>query len=351
MFDIFELAIGLLLACQARAEVTFEIDPASFPLYLQETVAPQVDAVLLDVATSQTYELDAQVFGPVGSPERYFAVFSYDMVFLNAAFFQELGLTLECNEYPSRYVNYYELGQLVYLPGQSMPILETFPIHVLDICPPYSLDSEVYVFQGHSYSLFASNENWTWDEVRRIAHAKSAEVASIGSEIENQYLHGLLQDRPAWIGLTRESGIWSWGNSEPMAYDNWATGYPDMQDGSARYTKMELDGTWTNMNFEGNQVPGHLLLEWPFEWPIEIDDLVIQTHGPIVTLSWTVSEHAAPEQVYSLHFASDPWFVPNENTFFMSVTGSEVSFRLVDLTANQGWFRLVVDSAEEQSSE
>jgi len=342
----------LLAPSLLPAEAVFEIDPATFPLYWQDDLLPQVTAVVMQHSNNQIHELSAAVSGPYGPSDLYYATFQADEIIDMSGSFLELSLSIGCNDELQEYTNTYEPFQVFYFPGMGWPVDIAFPIDPLELCTPYPLEVDVSVFGGHTYALFSNHTGGTWNEAKRIAHALDAQVVSIGNETENRFVQTLLQDLPAWIGLSREEdeADWTWSDNTELSYSNWAAGYPDPQDANALHVLMGLDGNWTNTDSLGSGNPAHVLLEWPFEWDIEwdivIDDLGISWHGQYLTLTWTVPADVAPGQVFDVHFSRDPYFEPSAATCIGATTGTEFSVPMAEVAGSRGWFKLVAASRD-----
>lgn len=330
------------------AEVTFEIDPLAFPMNWQSDALPQVDAVVLDHATNLNHHLTAAVYGPMGPQSRYFAVFQSDQIISSVGSFLNLRLTIGCGDLEREYTNYYDPFMMFYFVGLGDPIVVEFPINPLELCPSYSLGVEVFVFEGHSYSLFHNHDQCTWNEAKRIAHELESEVASISDASENEFIRSLVQDLPAWIGLTYDvnEAAWIWSDGSVVSYSNWADGYPVNPDSTANFVLMGADGTWTNTDSLGFQNPAHVLLEWPFEWPIEIDDLSVSYQGQYFILDWSVPSYTDSSQVFGVHFSRSPYFEPSVETRLGETTGAEFAVPVALVSGSQGWFRIVPESAE-----
>jgi alpha-tubulin suppressor-like RCC1 family protein len=70
--------------------------------------------------------------------------------------------------------------------------------------------------------------NFTWDQAKSDAEARSGHLATITSLAEQNFVSELTPTNVApWIGLRRTGSTWSWITGEPYAYTNWVAGQPE----------------------------------------------------------------------------------------------------------------------------
>merc|ERR1719259_349809 len=71
--------------------------------------------------------------------------------------------------------------------------------------------------------------DFTWDEAVEACKGRRMSLASIHSELEQDFIFALKGGRDCWIGLTdaAKEEVWEWTDESPLDYQNWAEGQPD----------------------------------------------------------------------------------------------------------------------------
>ncbi len=93
------------------------------------------------------------------------------------------------------------------------------------------------------------------EEARALATAENAYLVSINDEMEQQWLEGLFDPAPFWIGLSdvETEGLWQWDSGEPVTYTNWSLNqiFPDdLDDAEKDYVVKTFTGEWQAVGTE-----------------------------------------------------------------------------------------------------
>jgi len=85
-------------------------------------------------------------------------------------------------------------------------------------------------FWFYPLSMYSSTHNWT--EAQGVCRMKDMNLASVHSEEENQFIHGILEGyrgRSLWIGFTDvdKEGVFTWMDKTPVDYTNWREDEPE----------------------------------------------------------------------------------------------------------------------------
>ncbi|KAI8515036.1 hypothetical protein Bbelb_076270 [Branchiostoma belcheri] len=104
-------------------------------------------------------------------------------------------------------------------------------------------------YNNHCYKLFKDKVNWDTANGRCKQHG--ANLASVGSAGENNFIARLISDAPrvheglVWFGL-RRNGQWKWTDGSPFSYKNWDPGLrraPAMYNCASMHCK-DSDSVW-----------------------------------------------------------------------------------------------------------
>ncbi|XP_063066766.1 macrophage mannose receptor 1, partial [Engraulis encrasicolus] len=106
----------------------------------------------------------------------------------------------------------------------------------------------------HCYFVWDAQKGQTWAEARTYCHMFSAELASIHSRAEVEFIRQLNYTKyhHLWIGLTRDSSYgWGWTDMSSVGFVNWAPGEPneiihDGELGKEDCVEMYHDGRWND---------------------------------------------------------------------------------------------------------
>ena len=93
------------------------------------------------------------------------------------------------------------------------------------------------------------------EEAKALATAENAYLVSINDEREQQWLEGLFDPAPFWIGLSdvETEGLWQWDSGEPVTYTNWSLNqiFPDdLDDAEKDYVVKTFTGEWQAVGTE-----------------------------------------------------------------------------------------------------
>jgi len=78
------------------------------------------------------------------------------------------------------------------------------------------------------------NENKVWSAARDDCLSQHADLVSIHSSEELQFVTSLSNGRRFWLGGIMKNGGWVWGDWTPWDFQDWLPGQPS--------------GTWNNMD-------------------------------------------------------------------------------------------------------
>ncbi|XP_051258056.1 galactose-specific lectin nattectin-like isoform X2 [Dicentrarchus labrax] len=84
----------------------------------------------------------------------------------------------------------------------------------------------------------------TWSEAERACLALGANLASVHSRADNEWVWGLINNKPAWIGGSdaQQNNIWLWSDGTRVGYTNWCTGEPNNNQGRQHCLHINWDG-------------------------------------------------------------------------------------------------------------
>lgn len=86
-------------------------------------------------------------------------------------------------------------------------------------------------WNGHTYTFFEANDNYSWDEAKKFCEEKGGYLATITSKDEDNAVFSWLKTigngtASAYLGATNLSGKWKWITGENFEYTNWHEGEP-----------------------------------------------------------------------------------------------------------------------------
>ena len=101
-----------------------------------------------------------------------------------------------------------------------------------------------YSTTGNCYQHFSSEE--TWEDAQSYCQNLGAELASVTTEGENDFLTTLTQERAFVGGYKDDTDTWQWSDGSTWDYTNWSTGQPDDAQGMQGYVVInyEVEGPW-----------------------------------------------------------------------------------------------------------
>jgi len=88
---------------------------------------------------------------------------------------------------------------------------------------------------GHYYESFEVAV--TWSEANLLAEALGGHLATITSDLENQWVFDNVGKINYWLGGTDalDEGEWTWVTGEEWVYDRWLSNQPDNADGKENF--------------------------------------------------------------------------------------------------------------------
>lgn len=100
---------------------------------------------------------------------------------------------------------------------------------------PSFADSAKLTFNGRSYQRFDTGMSWT--AAKTFCEAKGAHLATITSQMEQDFVAANFLSVFVWLGATdlAQTGTWRWITGEPWGYTNWQAGEPNNQGGVEHY--------------------------------------------------------------------------------------------------------------------
>ena len=117
------------------------------------------------------------------------------------------------------------------------------------------MESNYGEIAGHRYQFIEAG-NMEFEEVVEFCKSLGGYLATISSEIENEFLYKMMKENGfsnTYFGYSdaEEEGIWKWLNGENSFYENWAEGEPNDSWGEdyAMFYYQFTDGKWNDGNF------------------------------------------------------------------------------------------------------
>ena len=102
------------------------------------------------------------------------------------------------------------------------------------------------LFSGSCYKHF--NLEKTWQDANKTCNAEDAELMSIHTEAENNFLRSIVTKYWSWIGFNdiAKEGKFVWSNGSPRNYTKWASGEPNDYAGREDCTAVAGNGEWND---------------------------------------------------------------------------------------------------------
>ncbi|XP_077993991.1 macrophage mannose receptor 1-like [Glandiceps talaboti] len=110
-----------------------------------------------------------------------------------------------------------------------------------------------YILYDNACYYFSKNTNEekkSWTQARQFCKQQSGELVSVHSVDEQRFIHQTI-DANAWMGLREymASSTYSWSDSTPFNYINWAFEEPNDSNGEEQCVEVRAyDGSWNDMN-------------------------------------------------------------------------------------------------------
>jgi hypothetical protein len=140
-------------------------------------------------------------------------------------------------------------------------------------------DAAVFSGNGHAYLAVATGGPVTWSFAKGEAEKRGGHLATLTSPEENQFVYGLVRDRPElfdskdfgpWIGGVRtvkDAGAangWSWVTGEPWSYTLWGIGQPDNDLGVEDAVHYYPQGNhtfpvWNDLSPQSTEIKGYVI--------------------------------------------------------------------------------------------
>ncbi|RXM90714.1 C-type lectin lectoxin-Lio2 [Acipenser ruthenus] len=113
-----------------------------------------------------------------------------------------------------------------------------------------------HTYGRYCYLVVSEKKGFSWPDSRHYCQMGSAELASIHSRAEVEFLVKLNYTRyhNLWIGLTKDSSYgWAWTDKSSFGFVNWAPGEPNEifhpGGGAEKCVEMYVqDGKWNDNN-------------------------------------------------------------------------------------------------------
>ncbi len=122
------------------------------------------------------------------------------------------------------------------------------------------MESNYGEIAGHRYQFFEAVD-MEFEEVEEFCESLGGYLATISSEIENEFLYKMMKENGfsnAYFGYSdaEEEGVWKWLNGENIFYENWAEGEPNNsgEEDYAMFYYQFTDGKWNDGNFGNGTV-------------------------------------------------------------------------------------------------
>jgi hypothetical protein len=112
-------------------------------------------------------------------------------------------------------------------------------------------EAQIWPVNGHGYAIYIVSNGLSWTEARARAEQAGGHLVTIASADENDFVLGLVNDRPdafvkligPWLGGYQPSptateepiGGWQWVDGTPWGYTAWASSQPDDTGGVEGY--------------------------------------------------------------------------------------------------------------------
>ncbi len=129
-----------------------------------------------------------------------------------------------------------------------------------------TIPKEAVEFKGHHYMLFTDTSEW--DKANFLCRSRDGHLAVISDAEENNFVYSLMfRQMGAWIGASKDLGMWRWCTSVRFDYQNWNSGEPN--GGKALGLKACMYGAWKdNESWRGkwDDRPGKGISSYVCEW-------------------------------------------------------------------------------------
>jgi hypothetical protein len=151
---------------------------------------------------------------------------------------------------------------------------------------------------GHWFAVISVPAPHTWQRARQLAAGRGADLASIASHTENEFVKALVR-RPEvwnasvgpWIGGYQPAGSqepnqgWAWSDGTPWTFSDWVAGGPNNGCGDLNENAVHFSGWW-NLAMAWNDLPASTcnaaVVGAVIEWSADCNSDGIVDYGQIV---------------------------------------------------------------------
>jgi len=127
----------------------------------------------------------------------------------------------------------------------------TYPYHVL--CKAEATVAQApcpegaYLYQNSACFWLDRNQTYTWHDALSACSERGLHLASVHSQLEQDFIWGLSYDKHLWIGLNdlASEGDYVWSDGSAVDYTNWHSGQPNGADAQNCAIMVGVyDGEW-----------------------------------------------------------------------------------------------------------
>jgi len=129
----------------------------------------------------------------------------------------------------------------------------TYPYHVL--CKAEATVAQApcpegaYLYQNSACFWLDRNQTYTWHDALSACSERGLHLASVHSQLEQDFIWGLSYGKHLWIGVNdlASEGNFVWSDGSAVDYTNWRSGQPDGDDSwNCGHMESGYDGEWAD---------------------------------------------------------------------------------------------------------